>query len=186
MARNKKKVVLVVALGCAVAVFALDRLAPDLLPGGPVSAEASFIDTRVEPPGLDIADRPLPPAPQPDLADRLRELADRDGLDVDGAGDAFCPADAWYRAGGEEPVVVEEQPLPADPAELFAARHTLAATVIAAGGGTAIVGGRCLAVGKSLDGFRLAAVDERSATFVRGASRVVLRLPQRPVTPAEP
>ena len=71
--------------------------------------------------------------------------------------------------------MVEDRP---DAAREFLQRHRLTAVMRQTGGGVAIIDQKTVAVGQSLDGFRLVAVKERSAVLRRGQHRVELRLPE--------
>ena len=66
------------------------------------------------------------------------------------------------------------------PADEFAAAHQLEAVLISETGQLAIVDGRPIRVGESLDGFRLAGVETLAAVFERDGQRVRLSIPQSP------
>lgn len=113
-------------------------------------------------------------APTGTLAARLRQVAAGQKLDLRNVGDAFRPSVAWIGA--------RRQPAPAagpfDAAREFQNTHRLTAVMKQAGGGIAIIDKTTLAVGQSIDGFRLVAVKDRSAVLRRGTDRVELRLPE--------
>jgi hypothetical protein len=67
--------------------------------------------------------------------------------------------------------------------EAFRTRHRLTAVMVDSAGGQAIVDGRCLKVGQSLDGFVLSSVQMRAVVFTNDEGSVELRLPE--FSPAE-
>jgi hypothetical protein len=101
----------------------------------------------------------------------LTLTARAEGLDTQQVRDAFRPPAAWVGT-----TVVATPDELANAAKDFALRKLMAVSRKQNGDGFALVGDKTVAVGASLDGFRLVAVKDRSAIFRRGAQRVELRL----------
>jgi hypothetical protein len=70
---------------------------------------------------------------------------------------------------------------PPSSAELFVQKHNLTAVMGSGQSGYAIIDGACVRIGRSLEGFKLTAIDTKSVTFEAGSSRVKLVL-KTPVT----
>jgi hypothetical protein len=173
-------------LGLAVTAFCVDRW----VIGAPEGADAVAVGpVRTEP---RAARRPGPrPAAPASVAQaaaaeattggvstltlRLEAVAQAQGLDLRNIRDAFVPPPAWV--GTQRRAVVEDHP---DAAREFTSRHRLTAVMKQSGGGVAIIEGKTVAVGKSIGGFRLVVVKDRSAVLRRGNQRVELRLPEDP------
>ena len=179
MLKTLRSKILAAALGLAVMVFTADRIL-GLVPLGPESAEASsapaasLSEELGEQMRATAALTNIPPAPRT-LADRLVETARAHGIKAAGPRDAFRPPKAWTAHLG---VVVDSSAV-GDVTELsarqFAKRHKLTATVVGTGGGMAMIDGRCLAVGRQIDGMKLVGVDRGSATFRAAGVTVILR-----------
>jgi hypothetical protein len=107
------------------------------------------------------------------LAERLKCEAAARNINLDApVRDAFRPPAAWV---GVAPVVTEDQVAVA--AREFQGRKLTAIIMRPSGRGLAIVAEKTVAVGQSLDGFTLIAVNERSAMFRRGSHLIELKLP---------
>jgi len=152
----------------------------------PASAEASPLPGE---PNLQTIDRPIGPArggPDPNLpspsmklAQRLEMLWQEEGLDLDEARDAFSLPPAWRASASAQ------NPMAGDNAALrFASNHRLKAVLVDGKMRYAWVDNHLLILGQELDGFKLIAVDEDSATFApllafarkQGGKQVVLKL----------
>ena len=168
-------------LGLAVAAFAVDRWVI-----GHAPADDAALATSPAPAARRTAPRPqrnrVPAAEQladasqsavSTLAARLDEVARAQKLNLEVVNDAFRPPAAWV--GTQRTAIVEDRP---DAAREFLQRHRLTAVMRQTGGGVAIIDQKTVAVGQSLDGFRLVAVKERSAVLRRGQHRVEMRLPE--------
>ncbi|MGH7176997.1 MAG: hypothetical protein ACREJC_06440 [Tepidisphaeraceae bacterium] len=111
-----------------------------------------------------------PPAPDSgSLAQRLEATARAQACDTSDIHDAFQPPASW---GG---VVRNSQPAP-QPGEVFAQKHRLTAVALNGTVGSAVVDGRCLQVGATVDGFKLTSVKRGSVVFRSGDTEVSLRL----------
>jgi hypothetical protein len=181
MALTRRRKALAGVLGLAVAVFLADRVM-GWLPLGPDQAAASValgaslgqdFDEQMR---ATAALANVPPAPRT-LAARLHELAGAGGLDAASVTDAFCPSQAWIaKPLPQGPALAKGQPdLAGLSARQFAERNKLTATAVGADGGMAIIDGRCLTVGREIDGLKLVAVDRDSATFE--ADGIAVKLP---------
>jgi hypothetical protein len=104
------------------------------------------------------------------ISDRLRAWPGSGNLKLAGLRDAFAAPDAWIAR--QQPAVVAQSGQAAD---TFQKSHRLAAVLLdGKGGGRALVNGRLLPVGQSIDGYRLASVTKQSATFASNAGRRVI------------
>ena len=169
-----------IGLGVAVAVFIADRVSQSSAIG-PEEASASVRDSLSDELGKQMrataALTNIPPAPRT-LSDRLADLAKTQGLDPADARDAFCPSRAWIAR--PDPAAYDQPSVQGDLAELrarqFARRHKLTATAVGGDGAMAIIDGRCLVVGREMDGMKLVSVDRSSATLRGGGVEVKLPL----------
>ena len=181
MQLTKQQKMVGAVLGLAVAAFAVDRWVV-----GHEPADDGAIATSAAPAGRRAAPRPhRPRTPAADqladasqaavatLAARLEDVARSQKLNLESVNDAFRPPAAWV--GTQRTAIVEDRP---DAAREFLQRHRLTAVMRQTGGGVAIIDQKTVAVGHSLDGFRLVAVKDRSAVLRRGQHRVELRLPE--------
>jgi hypothetical protein len=144
--------------------------------------------------------------PETIVASNLHAAMSSFELDATDAPDAFAVPEQWLPA--QTPAVPRHEPRTS--AERFAASHTLSATMASSNsrgparlracptgsftltttmagsdGGYAVVNGRLLRVGESMDGFQLASVSKRSAVFVADGERVTLMMDQ-PIGPERP
>ena len=134
----------------------------------PPPAPASSAEIPVAPTAAQAGDQPV----QDPLAERLQELAKSRKLTWFGARNAFHPSPKWL-ATCKAAKAVDPERIAAD---RFIKDHQLKAVILSGRAASAVVGDKCLYVGQSLDGFKLVAVDRRSATFASGPRRVVLTL----------
>jgi hypothetical protein len=183
MQLTKQQKMVGAVLGLAVAAFAVDRW---VIGHAPADDAAMTASAAAAPAARRTAPRPqrnrVPAADQmadasqagvATLAARLDEVARTQKLNLEVVNDAFRPPAAWV--GTQRTAMVEDRP---DAARDFLQRHRLTAVMRQTGGGVAIIDQKTVAVGQSLDGFRLVAVKERSAVLRRGQHRVELRLPE--------
>jgi len=114
---------------------------------------------------------PNSPSPSKKLAQRLEILWQEEGLDLDEARDAFSLPPAWRAsASAQNPMAGGNDTL------RFASNHQLKAVLVDGKTCSAWVDNHLLILGQELDGFKLIAVDEDSATFAAGRKQVVLKL----------
>lgn len=107
------------------------------------------------------------------IADRLEQLAQRRGFDLERVPDAFSPPTAWLvDVDPDGPRTTRMT------AAEFEATHPLAGVMAVGDGGYAIIEGRMLFIGQELDGFTLIKVGQRSALFESDGVRVQLVLPE--------
>jgi len=178
LSRSRKLVLAILAV--AVTALAVDRLVLAPSAGGPTAAQAA--PGRDESPaGAGEASATTPPTappvdPRPRLADRLQVVAEHFELDPDGLRDGFVPAEAWL-ADLVEPPPEPEAPEPqASPATRFAEQHTLTSVILTSGGGSAVIDGKVVPLGQTIEEFRLIRLTRHSAVFEAGGETVELRL----------
>jgi len=176
LSRQQKVYLAILAVTCGGLV--VDRL---FLRGDPapiVSSEAETIIGRSE---QLVRGGPDSNSPSPSmklarqtyggLAQRLEMLWPDEGLDLDEARDAFSLPPAWRASASIQ------NPRAGDNAALrFANNHQLKAVLVDGKMRYAWVDNHLLILGQELDGFKLVAVDEDSATFSAGRKQVVLKL----------
>jgi len=178
MTLTKRRKILLGACALAVAAFAADRLfLGDST--GPAEAEAAVAahPTRTASGHSSVAAAPAQaqgPAvvnQRTIIARRLERLADSvpPGAPVR---DAFCPSPAWVGAVRQEGGAGSNEAK----ARQSAQRHQLTATFVGTGDGKAIIDGRCVAVGQSIDGLTLVSVEQGSAVLSCDGAEVVLKL----------
>jgi len=112
------------------------------------------------------------------LARRLDAVAKAHRLQLAEVKDAFSPASAW--AGVAKAVSPGPPPRPIEPKPAaFARTHRLGAVVVSDSSGSAIINGRCVNIGQSVDGFELISVGKGWAVLASDEGvRVTLRLPK--------
>jgi hypothetical protein len=121
------------------------------------------------------------------IADRLDEVAQAAGYNLEAVSDAFTPSPVWVKPVEAAPAaVVAVAPVTksqdAERARQFAQAHRLTAVMNGGRQGLAVVNGKPLRPGEVLDGFTLVSLTAsprdgaHKATFQRGAERIELRL----------
>ncbi len=111
-------------------------------------------------------------SPTVKLVHGIEALWSEKNLDSSRARDAFCLPESWLAE-----VSPDNRPRTDQGAETsFARNHQLKAVVVQGQTRCVMVDDHFLVIGQELEGFKLVAVDEDSATFESGAKRVVLRL----------
>ena len=178
---TKQRKIVGAVLVLAVAAFVVDRwvIGHDdddaALAAGPAGPRHGSVPTRRATPAQRA--NPAPAATEASLgsaaklATRLNYVARTEKLNVEQVTDAFHPPASW----GGTTVVATPDELAISAGE-FASRKLMAVSRKQNGDGFALVNDKTVAVGASLDGFRLVAVKDRSAVFRRGSQRVELRL----------
>lgn len=176
MKLSKQRKVYVAIFALAVSALGVDRLflaggeaTPSPAHGGTVSGAS--VQPSPAPSGLggDSAGAAKPPA-EP-LAERLRKLSKKQGIDMKTVKDAFSCSPQWFP---RQEAVPTESASEAE-ASQFRSKHELMA-VMAGARGSAIIDGKCLLVGQKLGEYELISVGERCAVFQRGGRRVTLTL----------
>ena len=163
----------VAVLAIALVALAVDRA---FLGGGsvPAGASASSNEAPAEP-IPEAADPPDPNSEPPTirLAQRLETLWSEKGLDMSQARDVFSLSASWLAdVRPATPVDRPEQ----DAVTVFTANHQLRGVLITDQARTVTVDDDILHLGDELDGFKLVAIEEDSATFEAGGKRVSLKL----------
>jgi len=172
MRLSKRQQVCFAILAIALAALVVSRA---FLGQGNVPAEASASSNQApEEPVLGALDLPDMDSQSPTmkLAHVLETLWSEKSLDMGQARDAFSLPASWLAEVDPANRLRLEQ----DAVAKFAKNHQLRAVAIYDQTCCVMVDDHFLVIGQELDGFKLVAVDEDSATFEDGAKRVVLRL----------
>ena len=178
----------IAVLGLGLTALAVDRF---ILPHDPTSADAAaspagaaalLVDRPSSPPPASPIPSPAPPAGagnSDSLAFLLRGICVHKRLNVATVRDAFSPPPAWTRQA-EPPESKRAAP---DWSRKFAGSHRLTGVMLAGRRSQALIDGKLVAIGQSVDGCKLIAVTTNSATFVREGTPVTLALdPKRAVS----
>jgi hypothetical protein len=174
MRLSKKQKVYLAILVLALGTMVVDRAFLSQSAGGGLKAETST-DSYL-PPGELVFGATGPPDPNSlppimKITQRLEMLWSGMSLDLDEARDAFSIPTAWLAE------IYDQHPLrQGDAVVRFAKSHQLRGVLVESNARFAVVDNHLLIVGQELDGFKLVAVDEDSATFAAGNKQVVLRL----------
>jgi hypothetical protein len=107
------------------------------------------------------------------VAQRLRDAA-KNAPQSDG--DAFTFPQSWRQA---EPAAAAPDNAATLAAEQFKSAHRLTGVLTANGRAVAMIDGRIVPVGQSIDGYRLIEISHRSATFELGHSQITLMMAER-------
>ena len=176
MKLSKQRKVYVAIFALAVSALGVDRLflggseATPSRANGETASGAS-VQPSPAPSGLGGGSAGAPrPAAKP-LAERLRDLSQKQGIDMKTVKDAFSCSPEWFP---RQEVVATESASGVE-ASQFRSKHELMA-VMAGARGSAIIDGKCLLVGQKLGEYELISVGERCAVFQRGGRRVTLTL----------
>ncbi len=173
LTRQRKIYLAILAIGLA--ALAVDRVFLGSDGAGPSRANAqtsgpagSGPELAVLPPGSRAAASALAADA---LAERLRRLSKKQGIEMKAVKDAFACPEGWL------PGQAASQPArpPNAGALEFQAQHQLMA-VMAGSRGSAIVDGKCLLIGQKLGLYQLVSVGKRSAVFRCGDEQIVLKL----------
>jgi len=177
MTLSKKRKVYVCVLGLAVLILLVDRvflgpagLAPEEASAGPVGTSSSA--AAVGKSATTGAPQAAEPAPEQSIVVRLRALGQAQ-TDTAAVRDAFRPSPSWLAEmrpsrGGEASGRSDA------PRRSF--NHRLMAVMMDGQGGLAIIDGKCLRVGQTMDGFTLVRLSKSSAVLEAGGQKVKLRL----------
>ncbi|MFG0331483.1 MAG: hypothetical protein ACF8PN_16470 [Phycisphaerales bacterium] len=110
------------------------------------------------------------------LADRVLALAAPDDFVFDAVADPFTPDASWYpeetESPGPTPNALSEENAPPP-------SFQLEAVMARSGGGQAMINGRILRVGESIDGYMLTVVRAGSVTLESDNGEITLRLDDR-------
>jgi len=177
MRLSKKRKVYVCVLAVAVLVLLVDRaflgpagLAPQEASAGP--AGASKPPTGVGEGGSTGAARTADAGPEQSVVARLRALAQTQPETTD-VRDAFRPSSSWL---AEMRRADRAEGSGADAAPRRSFDHRLVAVMVDGQGGMAIIDGRCLRVGQTMDGFTLVRLGKNSAVLQANGRKVELTL----------
>ena len=178
---NPKRWIYVGVLALSAIAFVVDRA---FLAEPETAAAAEALPSAKK----DEAARDTPPDPQepsgeidPTLA-RLEQLPEiAPGRDVFALSGAFLARQRRLQKEAER-AAEAKQAQAVDPAETFAAQHTLQTTLVGPELCLAVVDGQVVRVGDTFDGFRLVKIDAYRVKFRHDPSKavVVLSLPSQP------
>ena len=107
------------------------------------------------------------------FSQRLQQAADAEHVDAAHANDAFVPSTQWVGARQENDADAAERLAAANH---FREKHKLLAVMLSGRGGIALLDGKPLRPGQSIDGFKLSELHERSAVFTSGKMQVLLNV----------
>ncbi|MFB0524347.1 MAG: hypothetical protein ACETVZ_02320 [Phycisphaerae bacterium] len=181
MKLSRQQKIYLAILALALGALLVDRLFRSRSAGGGLAAEASAYSVPL--PGETIpapalvfdkktrGPEPNSQSPSMKLSQQLEILLPDECLDLVQARDAFSLPAAWLDE------LCAQNPLgQADAAARFAKSHQLKAVLIDGKMRSALVDDHLLILGQELDGFKLVAVNQSSATFAAGTRRVILKL----------
>lgn len=118
----------------------------------------------------------------PSLAQRLREaVSDQPHTGSSPTRNAFTTSPGWHTDAGSEDSTTHNAP--DHLVQEFQSKHPLDAVLVVGDERYAVIGGRTLNIGQTLDGYTLVAVQERSATFQGGGIRMEVGIKIGPDTP---
>jgi hypothetical protein len=105
----------------------------------------------------------------------LKEMSERNRLELERTRDAFQPPAGWTAVAPVATTIESENHL-----RRFAARKLTSVVANSRGEAAAMVDGRIVHVGHTIDGFKLVSVDNQSALFESRGARVRLSLSAEP------
>ena len=143
---------------------------------GPAGASASLNASPAEP-IPEAVDTPHSNSEPPTikLAQRLERLWSEKNLDMSQARDVFSLPASWL-ADVHPATAIGRPPTGQDAVSVFRTNHKLRGVLVTAQACCVTVNDHILRLGEDLDGFRLVAIEEDSATFEAGGKQVSLRL----------
>jgi len=107
------------------------------------------------------------------FSERLQQVAGAQQVDAAHANDAFVPSTQWAGSRRENDSDAAERLAAANQ---FREHHKLLAVILSGKGGIALLDGKPLRPGQSIEGFKLTEIHERSAIFTRGQAQVQLNV----------
>ncbi len=182
MTASRSRKIIFVILTVAVAALVVDRLVLAPSATGPKQAGAATPGvpeaSETSPSPSPGAEAPAETSSGPRLAERLQTVADRFELDPTALRDGFVPSETWLEDLVEAPPPSEPKtaPNPHAAADAFAENHTLTSVIMTSQGGSAVVDGKVVPVGRTIDGFRLVRLTRRTAVFEADGEEVELSL----------
>tara|TARA_R110002111_G_scaffold189528_4_gene254812 strand:- start:214 stop:780 length:567 start_codon:yes stop_codon:yes gene_type:complete len=175
MKSSRERNILIAVLGVAGLGLLVDRVIIGSDVTGPAESSAGVIDAfdpaQADPANLlitqDEGSTVIHTAPTISLAQRLREtIGDAELAEPEQTRNAFMPVPGWL---GDQPAH------PGTPDNTtrqliqdFKAKHPLEAVMVVGGSRYAVIAGQTIHIGQQVDGYKLVAVNERSATFQLG------------------
>jgi hypothetical protein len=157
----------------AAGYFFYDRATAPAAPAVAVAASPSRATARRAALPAAAADAANEPS-ETVIADRLRAAAQVAGMDAAPLRDAFATPANWTSAAA--PVAAVVQPASVSAADEFRHAHRLSAVLISGKTGQAVVDGKIVKLGDSLDGSKLVAIGRLFARFTVGGDKVELPL----------
>ncbi len=166
MKNSRERQILAGVLLLAGLALTVDRVILGSDVTGPAESEAGVLDAPVDPLSLLITPKPqtLPVQADdvPTLADRLRMATEGTPGGGTAERDAFSVSPAWTPQDVQEDASASDS---IQQIEAFINSHRLDAVLVTGDRHCAVVDGQTIYLGQTLDGYRLVAVNERSARF---------------------
>jgi hypothetical protein len=165
-----------IALSADRLFFLNSSASADTTPAASEYAVAAVTPSAAASSGAELSLPPQPPAapaPAASIAQRLRDAAK--AAPASGA-DAFAFGECWRET--QAPAAAPDNSA-ALAAEQFKTTHHLTGVLTGNGRPVAMIDGRIVPVGQSIDGYRLIDVSHRSATFELGQTQVTLPMSER-------
>jgi hypothetical protein len=178
MKLGKKQATYGAVLGLAAVAFVIDRLCFSAENAGAATAPAAVeksVPSQAPAATPVVATFSAESIPAGWLAERLRAAtpgSDQTSRDVFALPACWRPAPKVAVAS----VATALAPKPQLFGETFRHEHHLVAVMIEAGTGRAVVDGKLISIGGSIDGFRLVSLSQQAARFVRGNEQVSLSI----------
>lgn len=112
------------------------------------------------------------------LAERMHAMAEVERLDLADAKDVFRPPVEWVGNLAATPQADHSTVVAGpDPVASFRERHHLIAVLKSSKGGMAILDGKSVRPGQTVDGFKLVRIEENAAVFEANGRTVDMQLP---------
>lgn len=178
MKLSRERAIYLTVLGVGVSALALGEVVFPSSPSNAAGAPPGSSNEYAVPRPVE-ASKPAPAAKgsgvSRSVAEQLLGYQQAHAVELTEIRDVFkMPASMDHSAvASEKPAVVE-----VNAAERFQQEHRLNGVMVADRRGKAIVDGKIVHLGQTLDGFKLVAVDHEIAVFESGTGQVVLRIPQ--------
>lgn len=190
MKSSRERNILIAVLGVAGLSLLVDRVIIGSDVTGPAESSAGVISgfdpSEVDPAQLlltqtddtaAIASKPVIP-----LAQLLREaIGDTTLKEPDQTRDAFTPSQGWHEVSHAQPGVTDNSTH--NLAQAFRSSHPLEAVMVLGDNSYAVIAGQTIPIGQQVDGYKLVAVHERSATFQLGTRQFDIEIANAPESP---
>ena len=175
---SRERKLLIGVLGAGLGALLVDQLflgaevsSPDAASAGTLaSSPADSLTTAAAPLLLASLQQPAGPS----IARQLEEMAEQRGLGAEGTRDAFVPSASWVGAAWAPTAAPGESALLS--ADGFRQHHLLTGVMASGANSVAVINDRPVRLGRTIRGFTLVQVTNRSAVFDSNGTRVELKL----------